>query len=264
MVRTRFLNASLLAALVFALSRLWLFLGEPPPGLPAIAGGPTSPAAAVATEPKAEVTEFRPESYDVIVARDLFSQTRGVVPPAPAAAAMPAPKPQPAPKLTLYGVVVIDGQKTAYLQEGAQEGRPRKVLENESFAGGMVKTIRPDGLTFLFAGTEINVPLRTPKDATGAPSPRAQAAGNIPSRPETPVAIPRRQTPPGIQPGQMPAGAQPGQIPAPGRPAPAVPGIPMGAPQVEPGSEVFPDEEFPEGPQPGGEMPGMTEEEVGE
>ena len=121
-MRIRLLNMLLLAAVLFAVFRLWLFLGEPPPALPAISAGAATPAAE-ATEPgqDAEVQESRPEAYDVIVARDLFSPTRGVVPPAPAAAAMPAPKPQPAPKLTLYGVVIIDGEKTAYLQEGTQE-----------------------------------------------------------------------------------------------------------------------------------------------
>jgi len=70
--------------------------------------------------------------------------------------------------------VIVDGEKSAYLQEGAQESRPRKVRENDNFAGGVVKAIRPDGVTFLFAGSEINVPLRTPKDVAGTPPPRGQ------------------------------------------------------------------------------------------
>jgi len=259
-VRTRLLNLSLLAALVLAVVRFWLFMGEPPPALPAIADGMSAPAAgATEREQTAEVAGFRPEAYDVIVARDLFSPTRGIVPPAPAVTT--APSLQPPPRLTLYGVVLVDDQKAAYLQEGTQESRPRKVRENENFAGGVVKTIRPDGITFLFAGSESNVPLRTPKDGAGTPSPRGQAAGNVVPRSAAPGTLPRRQMPPGIQQGQMPV---------PGRPVPAAPGMPSAVPPG-PGGEVFGDEEFPEGfmpggempggEMPGGEMPGLTEEE---
>ena len=122
----------------------------------------------------------------MIVARDLFSPARGVVPPAPAVAGKPAPKPLPPPKLTLYGVVILDGEKSAYLQEGTQQGRPVKVRENENFANGVVKTIRPDGLTFLFGGSEINVPLRTPKEGAVAPPPAAQDAAVAAPRPQAP------------------------------------------------------------------------------
>jgi len=255
-VRIRLLNVVLLAALVFAISRLWLFLGEPPPSLPAINAGAT-PSAVPATkrEQNAEVAELPPAAYDVIVARDLFSPTRGVVPPAPTAATKPASKPLPAPKLTLYGVVIIDGEKTAYLQEGTQEGRPRKVRENEHFAGGVVKTIRPDGITFLFSGSEITVPLRTPKFGAEALSARGQAPGGSAPRPGTPVAFPRRQLPTGRQ------------LPAPGSPAtathampPAFPGMPPVIPPVEFGGEGMGEEGFPEGATPEGEVPDMTEE----
>jgi len=255
-VRIRLLNLLLLSVLVLAVSRLWLFLGEPPPALPAIGAGAPPPAPeATEREQNAEVPESRPEAFDVIVARDLFSSTRGVVPPAPTAATKPAPKPQPPPKLTLSGVVIIDGEKTAYLQEGTQETRPRKVRENENFAGGLVKTIRPDGVTFLFADTEINVPLRTPKDGVGTPSPRGPGAAGAVPRAEAPVALPRRLTP---------AGVQQGQTPVPGRPASAARRIPAVAPPVEPGGEVFGDEEFPEEFMPEEEVPGMSENEVEE
>lgn len=255
-MRIRLLNLLLLSILVLAVSRLWLFLGEPPPALPATsaAPAPSAPESAEAVQTP-EVPESRPEEYDVIVARDLFSQARGVVPPAPSAAVKPAAKPQPAPKLTLSGVVILDGEKTAYLQEGTQESRPRKVKENENFAGGVVKTIRPDGITFLFANSEINVPLRTPKDAAGAPSPRGPGAvGSVP-RPAAPVALPRSMTPPGAQPGQMPV---------PGRPARAAQRMPVVAPPEDLGDEVFEDEEFPEEFLPGEEEPDMTEDEAEE
>ena len=253
-MRTRLLNLVLLAALALAGSRLWLFLGEPPPVLPAITGGPPPPAATAAVEPKEAAVEPRPEEYDAIVARDLFSPTRGVVPPAPVAAAKPAAKPQPAPKLTLYGVVIIDGEKTAYLQEGTQESRPRKVREHESFAGGVVSAIRPDGVTFVFAGTESNVPLRTPKDGVAPPPRAADAVGAVP-RPQAPAAVPRRQLQPGIQQGQLPV---------PGRPTIAQPRVPVVAPPIEPEGDVFEDEEFPEEPLPEDEDPGLMEEDAGD
>jgi hypothetical protein len=250
------LNVALLVALLFAISRLWVFLGEPPPSLPVVSS-PASRAAetAVEDEPKAEVASSPPESYDVIVARDLFSPARGVVPPAPAAAAVSPPKSLPAPKLTLYGVVILDGEKTAYLQEGTQEVRPRKVRENENFAGGVLKAIRPDGVTFLFAGSEINVPLRTPKDGAGAPSPRVQGAAGVVQRPEAPVGFPRRLAPTGVQQGQLPV---------PGRPQGAAPGMPAVAPAVDPADEDFEDEEFPEEFVPGDEGQDVTEDEEGQ
>lgn len=263
-MRIRLLNVVLLAAAVFAVSRLWLFLGQPPPSLPAITSGAAQPAAVTAERgPQAEVGDFRPEAYDAIVARDLFSATRGVVAAAPAAAARPVPKPAAAPKLTLYGVVIMDGEKTAYLQEGNQEGRPRKVRENEGFAGGVLKSIRPDGVTFLFADSEITVPLRAPKAGAGTSSAGGKDAGGVAPRSEAPVAFPRRQSPAGIQPGQMPAGVQPGQMPTPGRPT-AAPGMPSPFLPGELGGEVIKGEEFPEGIMPGGDMPGMPEEEAAE
>lgn len=262
-MRTRLLNLLLLAALGLAASRLWLFLGEPPPALPVTtAGAPPAAAPAVGSEQPAGTAEFRPELYDVIVARDLFSPTRGIVPPAPAAATKPAPKPQPAPKLTLYGVVILDGEKTAFVQEGNQEGRPRKVRENEQFSGFVVKAIRPDGVTFVYGGSEINVPLRTPKEGAPAPAARGKGGPAAAPRPERPTAAPRRQ---------LPLSSQPGQMPAPGRQVSAPPGMSVVPPEmqsivppIEPGVEVFGDEEFPEGVMPGGEMPGMPEEEAGE
>ena len=255
-MRTWILNVVLLVALAAAGSRLWLFLSEPPPSLPAATAGATQPvAAAPEPEPNAETADVRSEAYDVIVARDLFSATRGVVPPEPTAATRPAPKPQPPPKLTLSGVVIVEGEKIAYLQEGNQESRPRKVKENESFANGVVKTIRPDGVTFLFAGTEINVPLRTPKDGTGATSPGRPETITPAPRSQVPVAFPRRQ----------PSSVVPqGQIPTPGRSAPARPALPVVVPPAESGGEDFGVEEFPDESMPGGEVPGMTEEEVGE
>jgi hypothetical protein len=156
----------------------------------------------------------------VIAARDLFSAARGVVPPAPPAAAKPAPKPAPQPKLTLTGVVILDGEKTAYLHEGTAEARPRKVREGDAFAGGTVKVIRPDGVTFLFGGSETAIPLRTPKD-TG-PAPRPGDTAGVPVQPDV---VPRRP-----QPGATDAT---GQL---RRPPQAIPGVPrlVPAPDEEP------------------------------
>lgn len=202
--RTRLLNVLLLSALALAASRLWLFLGEPPPTLPEVAAPAAAPGAGtVAGESPAPAAEIRPESYDLIVARDLFSPNRGLVPPAPAAAVSPPQKPQPPPKLTLYGVVILDGEKSAYLQEGTQEARPRKVREDEHFAGGTVRAIRPDGVTFLFGGTEIVVPLRAPKDGSAPPRPSEPP---VPGQaPKAPTMFPRHQPQPGLSQGQTPA-----------------------------------------------------------
>jgi hypothetical protein len=234
-VRTRLLNLLLLAALALAVSRLWLFLREPPPALPGISTIAASPAAGgFRREQPAPPPEPHPESYDVIVARDVFSPLRGVVPPAPSAAAKQAEKPQPPPKLTLFGVVILDGQKTAYLHEGSAEGRPRKIHEGERFAGGIVSAIRPDGVTFLFGGSEVAVPLRTPKE--GAPGAQAPVPGAV-QRPETSAPVPRRVPQPSVQQGR-PA--------APVRQVPAASVMPRFTPPAEPadngGEEYFPEE----------------------
>lgn len=254
-MRIRLLNLLLLAFLGLAVSRLWNFLGEPPPSLPPSSAGTTTPALEAGEPgPGAEVPAARPEAYEVIVARDLFSQTRGVVPPAPVAAARPDAKPQPPPKVTLYGVVIVDGEKAAYLQEGTQEARPRKVRENENFAGGVVKAIRPDGVTFVFHGSEISLPLRKPQDGAGAPPPRAQGVGVAVPRSTPPATLPRRLTPTGVQQGQLPV---PGRAARSDR-------MPVVAPPVDPGDEIFGDEEFPEEALSADEEADMTEEEAGD
>lgn len=265
-MRVRLLNLLLVAALALAFSRLWLFLREPPPAL-TIYSAETKTAAqsSAGREESSEVAETGvpgPEAYDVIVARDLFSPTRGVVAPVPmtAGATKPVVKPPQVPKLTLSGVVILDGVKTAYLQEGTQEARTKIVKENDSFANGIVKAIRPDGITFLFAGTEIDIPLRLPRDGTAAPVPRGQAAAvaPIPSAPATPAAspaAPRRR--------QLPIPVQKGQMSPPGRPASAPRAAPTVAPPVETGEEIL-EEEFPDESMPGGEAPDAQDEDGGE
>jgi hypothetical protein len=241
------LNLLLLAALALAVSRLWLFLREPPPALPAVgtAGAPT-PEAFTREQPVAPA-EIRPEPYEVIVARDVFSPARGIVPPEPPAAARPAEKPQPPPKLTLYGVVILDGEKSAYLHEGAQEGRPRKIREGEQFAGGVVKAIRPDGVTFVFAGSEIPIPLRTPKEGAAAAPVQAPVAGGTVQRQVTPAPIPRRLSQPRVQQGRPTA---------PVRQVPPAAVMPRFTPPEEPvegdagGEEFFPEDTSGEGDEP--------------
>jgi hypothetical protein len=227
-VRIRLLNLLLAAVLALAVARLATALRSPGPELPPIPEASTPeapPAAAAGAEPEGTAAGAGPEGYEVIVARDLFSATRGVIPPAPPAAGKPSPAPPPQPKLTLSGVVIIDGEKTAFLQEGAQEARPRKVREGESFAGGTVKVIRPDAVTFLFAGKEITVPLRTPKEGG--------AAAGAPALPQ-PDTTQRRVPQPGF-----PAN-QPGQV---RRPQQTVPGAPRFVPPPVEEEPVLDDED---------------------
>ena len=259
-MRTRLLNLLLLAALLYSASLLWRFVGQPPPALPPIeTGGAPPPAAAAERGVTSATPEVRPEAYEVIVARDLFSPTRGVVPPAPAAAAQPAARPQPPPKLTLYGVVVLDGEKSAYIQEGAQEGRPTKVRENQPFAGGTIVSIRPDGVTFQYAGSEIVLPLRAPKET---PPGGVGESGAAAQQPSAPVAYPRRvpqaaagrgapaggaptRMQPTITRGQIPPGVAQGQIPAALTPAQSGPVL-SPFPQPAPGEGDMGEEELPQ------------------
>lgn len=206
-MRIRLANLLLAVLLILASARLWASLRAPAPQLP--------PPPAVEAAPPRDAGEPSPpapagtEGYEVIVARDLFSTTRGVIPPAPPTAPKAPPKPPVQPKLVLAGVVIVDGEKEAYLQEGTQESRPRKVREGESFAGGTVKAIRPDGVTFVFAGSETTVPLRTPKEAGPAP-----ALGALPAPPPQ-QAVPR-------PPGQAAVPGVAGQL---RRPPQTIPGV---------------------------------------
>jgi hypothetical protein len=231
-VRLRLVNLLLAALLALSAARLWTAVRAPQPQLPPEPVAQTAAGAGAIAESTAAGAPAAggTEGYDAIVARDLFSAARGVVPPEPAAAAKPAPKPPVQPKLTLTGVVIVDGEKAAYLQEGAQEAKPRKVREGEGFAGGTVKLIRPDGITFLFAGSEVAVPLRTPKDAGPAPRPGEVA----PAPPAQPIPAPRR-------PGQPPLPNAAGQLRRPGQ---MIPGAPRMTPAVEEESS-FDEEELP-------------------
>ncbi len=242
-MRTRIVNLLLAAALALAVSRFWGAPGgtpepAPPPAESPAAATPT-PGAGTAPESAGEGAAAVPrsEGYDVIVARDLFSAARGVVPPAPGPAAKPAPKPQPQPRLTLSGVVILDGEKTAFLQEGTQEAKPRRLREGESFAGGTVKSIRPDGITFLFGGGEIVIPLRTPKDTGPLPAVGGRAAEPV----QQPGVFPRR-------PVTGRTGAEPPGQPALPRPARQVPppGLVEEVPLEGEDEEILPDEYFEE------------------
>lgn len=275
-MRTRLVNLLLVAALLYGASRLWQVLSQPPPALPPIEVA-TVPAAAEAPESELqeEAADQRPEGYEVIVARDLFSPSRGVVPPAPVpagGAAQPPAKALPAPKLTLYGVVIVDGDKAAFIQEGSQEGKPRKVREKEAFAGGIISAIRPDGVTFQFGGSEVIVPLRTPKELPPLPAAAQQ--------PKAPASYPRRATqpaagrlamPPGSTQGQMqpgvtrgpvPPGLTQGQIPAVLTPPQTGPALSPFSPSSEPGEGEGADEEtLQEPPYEGGAQDPTLEEE---
>lgn len=231
-------NLLLCAAVAITGSRFWSSWQQPLPGLPA-----PPPAARIPTPPE-QVTpgkagDAAKEIYDIIVARDLFSPARGIVAATATKAAGPAAKPLPPPKLTLYGVVILDAEKTAFLQEGTQETKPRRVREGEAFAGGKVSAIRPDGISFLFAGNEVSVPLRTPKENIAPPQTARQ--------PEQPAPVP---TPQGAlqQQFQTPQGASAPQFQTPQR------GVP---PQIRP-----PGVRVPSGPsQPGQGVPTSTRSE---
>lgn len=246
-MRIRLLNLLLLSVLGLAAARLVGFLREPPPALPPIAAeAPPAAAGTAAADQEPAPGEPRPETFDVIVARDLFSPTRGVVQPAPAAAAKPAPRAQPPPKLTLYGVVILDGEKSAFLHEGGQEARPKKVREKESIAGGIVTSIRPDGVTFLFGGSEIAIPLRVPKEAPAVRATATGAAAAAAARSRAAAAARRRsgQQPmvPG-QPGQMPIGGAQMGAPGPAGEDPAATGMPVFPVPAEPPADFGQEEE---------------------
>lgn len=262
-MRVRLLNLLLLAALLIAMSRLAQLLREPAPALPPMATQAPAPSEGpgAAEEPTAPPAAT-PESYDLIVARNLFSPTRGVVAPAPIAGAKPAAPPAPPPKLTLYGVVIVDGERTAFLQEGTQDARPKKVREKDRIGGAVVSAIRPDGVTVIFGGTEIAIPLRSPKDvpAAGAPGGTDAAAA---ARARVPQKIQRRAVPQAPVPGQMPMPGAPGQPAMPADQEPEAGGMPDFPADADMMDEAGAEQELlPEESVDGGEEPQMPVEEM--
>jgi hypothetical protein len=244
--KTWLLNLLLMAAVAVFGSRTWTALQQPPPALPkpsAAARAPV-PSPQPAAPGEGEAGGAARETYDEIVARDLFSAMRGVIPPAPkpVTETRPAPKQQPPPKVTLYGVVILDGEKSAFLAEGTQDAKPRKVREGESFAGGKVTAIRADGVTLQFAGNEVSVPLRTPKEggaAAAPPRPGEQAPPAV-APPAAQEGLSRQIRPPGAR--------YPESLRPPGQQAPPRQTAPrfVPAPPVEepiPDEELFPEDE---------------------
>lgn len=200
MSSTWLLNLLLAAVALAGAARLAATLGEPPAALP------EAPAVIRQSSPADGPVADRPEQdadYEVIVARDLFSPSRGPTPAAPVPVSLPvAPKPPARPKITLFGVVIVDGERSAFLQEGGGDARPKRIQEGESFAGGTVKAIRPDGVTLSFAGVESVVPLRAPKEGL-APLPAMREPQSVPPTPAIPGLPGRMQT------GAAVRGAQP-------------------------------------------------------
>ncbi|CAK0777654.1 hypothetical protein CCP3SC1_80050 [Gammaproteobacteria bacterium] len=70
----------------------------------------------------------------------------------------------PARKVALYGVIIVDGKKIAILQDG--QSPPRNIREGDSFAGGVITAIRSNGVTFRYAGQDLNIPLGAGRTAT--------------------------------------------------------------------------------------------------
>jgi|GEM_PF-4580099 len=96
------------------------------------------------------------------ITRELLVLAEAEVPSSHTAGRTSSPSAQ---QLVLYGVIIVDGKKTALLQDVSQT-HPRNIHEGESFAGGVITAIRSNGVTFRYAEQDLNIPLGAGRTAT--------------------------------------------------------------------------------------------------
>ena len=186
---------------------------------------PTAPAAAAtrAAEPPPS-----PAAYSVVAARNLFSPTRTEAPPATTQAAAASAR---LPKPLLFGIVLRDGQPTAYIEDPATK-RVAGYRIGDSVAGGTLQKIAADSVVVNRPEGAVDVRLHDPsKPRPAAPPVPGTPPGTIVPKPAVPGAAPSPYpgavTPP-------PQGFTPGAIPRRPLPPNLLRRIPPGPPPVAP------------------------------
>lgn len=238
--RLRTLNVLLVVlGVVLAADIVWELTRPAPPAR--ARPEPPGPPAAAPMAPGPAVRRESPAAWSVIAARNLFSPTRSEGPVTPGAGGLA----QQLPKPTLYGVVLREGARVAYLEDPVTK-RVAAYRVGDVVAGATVQSIAADRVVLKRPEGNLDVRLHDPtKPRPALPPPGAPAAPGAPGAPVPPGVMP--PLPPGTvlppQPSLAPppsseAGAAPPQIRPPVR-RPLPPNlyrrVPPGFPQRQPG-----------------------------
>jgi len=167
----------------------------------------------VIEETKVEVAKPQaqtPADYVIIAEQNLFHPERRIPPDKKAEAAAPLPMPE----FVLYGTLITDGLRIAYMEDKkspqSTPGRGKRqssLMVGEHLSGFTVKEIDADKVLMVRGEEKITVPLNTSKTRETIAAQPAQPAGNVPPQAG-------RAPAPGQQPAVPPA---PNQAIAPGR-----------------------------------------------
>lgn len=183
-----------LNVLLAALSLLFLTYTVRQVTRPRPVAGPRPVAPALAVVPRAPAPAPSPQTSSIIVARNLFSPSRSETTAQAAISAATAVR-----KPNLYGVLLTDGLRIAYLEDPATR-RVTSYQPGDSIGGGTVETISGDRVVILRPEGKMEVLLHDPARprAAAPPAVSAQAPprGGLPARGQAPAVLrPRPPSP---------------------------------------------------------------------
>lgn len=188
----RLLGLNILLAVLSLLFVTYIVRQVTQPG-PVAAPRPSAPTPAAT--PRAPAPAPSPQTYSIVSARNLFSPSRSETTTTQAAihAATAVRKPN------LYGVLLTDGLRIAYLEDPATR-RVTSYQPGDSIGGGTVETISGDRIVILRPEGKMEVLLHDPSRprAAAPPAVSAQAPprGGLPARGQTPAILgPRPPSP---------------------------------------------------------------------
>jgi hypothetical protein len=183
-------NVVMIAVAVTFAALLVLDLARPRPLPPAPAPRQTKASSAKQTDQEAGASDEKLGSYNVIVAKSLFSASRSEGTSTGATPAAPLP-----PKPVLHGLVVDGQYSVAYLEDPVSK-RVLAYRVGDAVAGGTLEKIEDGRVEIRRADGQMDVLLRDPVKPKPTPPPSgAPAATAEPQSPPEPSASPEQQPP---------------------------------------------------------------------
>ncbi len=169
-----------------------------PPRLPAVAGTGHSPELPV-VEPMRPFQLPPLDQYGEIVLHPLFIAARQPEPPPPDEASPEEPPAPPGPerKLTLLGVMIMSGTRTALLRSEEPNAKTVRIGPGEAVGEWRLEAVFPDRVVLRKGQSTEELPLVRPQKPVG---PRAQRAGARRGRDVQPIGQPVITPKPGALP----------------------------------------------------------------